>query len=440
MKKNIIFYILFTLLILNVYSGINAFIFIFLFFFIFLIFFNSKTNNYLFLPFIFFPFMFLIRVPDPTNLLLISIPDILTLSCILKYFTINFNKPRKNYIIEYILILLACINFIISFIHILDIFAIPQLIRQYFLPIAYCILIFNVSKFDNLFPLKALKLTIISISIVSFISILNYFNLAHVVAKIPDLTATVTFELDQESGITHGRSLFDVILPRINPFLGGAVGSSAGVLASLAIISFSNFRIFNKIYYNIIFGFIILTCAILTISYTILFSIILSILLYFNLNKRKHFLFLPIFLFFIFYLLTKISPADFNAIDYYNDSFVKNVFDAMVNTNLQSLLFGNGPKLVSSSYQTVTKDYSGDIGLFRILVELGIISFLILLFIVYLLIKKYLTITSNGEKLRKFPYIFLALTMLISIHTIIIFTPPFYPIFAVCIAGIYYDK
>jgi len=32
MKKNIKFYILFTLLILNVYSGINAFIFIFLFF------------------------------------------------------------------------------------------------------------------------------------------------------------------------------------------------------------------------------------------------------------------------------------------------------------------------------------------------------------------------------------------------------------------------
>lgn len=395
----------------------------------------DARNSLLLLPFLLYPFMFLIRIPDHQNTILAIIPDIAAMLAILGFFIRQGRRIRFN-LMSMLLLVYAILNFINPAVHIFDAGALPYIFRQYVLPIIFTIVFLNASQKDGSLPQRALLLSIFSFSLVSVITLLNYLDIISIPPLFEEIYPYSSYILDIETGITHGRSIVgSEIIPRINLFIGGALGSAAAILVSLAIISLFNFvsRIGRGL--AIVCGVLLMTAAFLSLSYTILLPVIFSIAVF--TYKRINIIYgLPIAFALTFYLINSIDLAGMSAYQYLNEYIISSLYKLLTSNSIMAFLVGNGPKLTTSAYVYVTGSSAVDVGIFRILFEQGIVNFTFFIAIIIIVLKQFFWAVNNGFLIDKFPFILIFCTMLFSIHTNMTITPPFYPLFVLSMAGI----
>lgn len=401
----------------------------------------AGCKTLLLLPCLLYPFMFLIRIPDHHNIILIGISDITAILAILLCICL---APKKNNNLKFDLIsiylfLLAILSFIISAAHIQSIESLPYIFRQYVLPVIFTITFINASYKDETLPQRALSLSVFSFTLVGFIALLNYLSILSIPPLFEEIYPTSSYMLDIDTGTMHGRFFAGSdLIPRMNFFLGGALGSAAGILTGLFIISFFNFAPRVNRGLAIICGVLLITSASLSISYTILFSIIIAIVIFIYIYIKKYFFFkLLIVIALIYYLTISIDLAGTSAYNYYKEYVIENLYGTIMSSTNITFLLGNGPRLATTGYDYVVGGYTSDIGIFRILLEQGIINFTIFIVIIFMTLKKYFTAGKKAFLVNNFPFILIIIIMLFSIHTIMTFTPPFYPLFALSMAGIY---
>ena len=109
------------------------------------------------------------------------------------------------------------------------------------------------------------------------------------------------------------------------------------------------------------------------------------------------------------------------------------------NSNFNSIisfLGGNGPKFTTSAYAYVGGSSATDVGIFRILFEQGVVSFVFFIVIISIVLRQFFWAVRNELLIDKFPFILILCTMLFSVHTNMTITPPFYPLFALGVVGI----
>jgi len=383
--------------------------------------------------------MFLIKIPDHTNVFLIALPDIVSLLSILFYLAsmiANKDLTINHRNLTTCLAILIVLNISIPLLHVLSIEAIPVIFRQYIIPIVFALVFLNASEKDESLVSTALTVSILSFSIVAAVSTLNYLGIFTIPPVFEDVYPTVNYLRSLEDNTIYGRSLLGSdTLMRMNPMLGGALGSSAGILMTLSIITLLKFG--HGIHSGLRFvpAIFLGVAAILTISSSIFFPIIFGIMLYVYI-RLGNLILVPGFIV-VFVIINIVEFTNVSIADYFYDAFIMNIFNTLDGNTITSFLFGNGPKFASSFYSYSSREYSGDIGIFRVLVESGIVTFTALIMLIYLMIKKYFKNGTDLLLMQKFPFIFIFLVMISSIHTNLLFTAPFYPLFGLCVAGLY---
>ena len=72
----------------------------------------------------------------------------------------------------------------------------------------------------------------------------------------------------------------------------------------------------------------------------------------------------------------------------------------------------------------------------RVFVETGVINFLIFIIFIFSMLKKSLIIMRYKFSIDSFKYIFIFITFCLLVHANFSTLPPFYPLFAISVAGI----
>jgi hypothetical protein len=390
------------------------------------------------LTFLLYPFMFLIKIPDHTNVFLIALPDILSLLSISFYLVSSAIKgpvlKHRNLIT--CLVILMVLNIIIPLLHVLSIEAIPVIFRQYILPIVFALVFLQASEKVESLVSEALTVSILSFSIVAAVSILNYLYIFTIPPVFEDVFPYVNYLRSLEDDEMLGRSFMgeDMAL-RLNPMLGGALGSSASILMTLSIIALLKFR--HSVHRGLLFipSIFLGVAAIFTISSSILFPIIIGIMLYAYIRLGRLML-LPAFIV-GFIIINTIEFTNMSVFDYFYNAFIMNIYISLDGNTITSFLFGNGPKFSSTLYSYSSREYPASVGIFRVFLESGILNFTVFITLIYLIIKKYFKNDTRLLLMQKFPFIFLFLVMVSAVHTNLLFTAPFYPLFGLCVAGLY---
>lgn len=428
----------YSTLIVSVYGGFSPSISIVALLVLLIIYAFNGHNNLLLLTCLLYPFLFLIRIPDNSNIILLAFPDIVAISAVMMSIITSARKSSDLKLdkLSFYLSVYAFLNLLNPSMHTLSIETLPFIFRQYVLPVIFTIIFINASYKDETLPQRALSASIYSFTLVSLMAMLNYLDILPIPPLFVEIYPTSSYMLDIESGVAHGRSIAGGdIIPRINYFLGGALGSAASILACLAIINIFNFEHGVKKSLAIICGVSLIISTLLSLSYTPLFPVSFLII-YIAYRRRSRIYFLPIALLIILLLITKIDLAGMSAYQYIENSYIGYVFDALISNSLLTFFMGYGPRLATSSIDYFAGEYAVDVGIFRILFEQGIINFAVFILIIYKIYNKYLTADKDSFLDNKFPFILIISTMLISAHTNMTITPPFYPLFALCVAGV----
>jgi hypothetical protein len=435
MIKNTLAYLIILLLI---YGNFPAYVSIFLYSIIVILFALGGFKELFRLTFLLYPFMFLIKIPDHTNVFLIALPDIVSLLSISFYLVSNVIKDPvlKHRNLTICLVILMVLNTIIPLFHVLSIEAIPVIFRQYIIPTVFVLVFLQASEKVESLVSKALTVSILSFSIVAAVSILNYLGIFTIPPVFEAVFPYVNYLLSLEGRTMLGRSLLggDMVM-RLNPMLGGALGSSAGILMTLSIIALLKFR--HGVHRGLLFVSAIFlgAAAILTISSSIIFPVIIGIVLY-TYIRLGNLILLPAFIV-VVVIINTIGFTNMSVFDYFYSSFIMNIYNGLDGNTITSFLFGNGPKFATSFYSYSSREYPASVGIFRVLLENGILNFTVFIALIYLIIRKYFKNDTRLLLMQKFPFIFLFLVMVSTIHTNLLFTAPFYPLFGLCVAGLY---
>lgn len=378
------------------------------------------------LPFLVFPFNFIMRNWDPNNYFIIALPDLLIFFPIIYFFFKN--KFHFNYEITlisislFLMIFFSLINLAIQ--NQLNLISLILLFREIILPILFLIIFFNLINNSNSIALNAIKLSISSIAIVSFISLLNYFEFISFNESYSTLNPAHTFHI---SAITRDVFNFGFEIPRLNPLMGGAIGSIAAILVSTSffILGENFFKNFIKISISLI----LFITSFFTQSYSGIFILILALIFFTN-------FYIKIFLIFLFCII--ISFYKFSLINefiYYLKIILLSLFDAINKFSFSEILFGLGPRFYNNYIEIIHPKLITDSGIFRIFFEFGIIVFILkILFLLNLIFK-----LINDKFDRKYLYLFLLISFLIIIHGNIFLLKPLNLYFYSLLGYIYYN-
>jgi hypothetical protein len=169
--------------------------------------------------------MLLINDKNPGNILIKLLPETAIFIAIIFFFK-DYKIQLYQKKLFFSFSLFSLLTFLISYMHILEIYFIPALFRQYILPILFLIVFVNISLKKNELPFEALKIFIYSCSIISVIALLNYYNLTdnitlHILGSrysdlcLGELTSTL-FKCDADNNIS-----------RLDLLISGSTGSAA---------------------------------------------------------------------------------------------------------------------------------------------------------------------------------------------------------------------
>jgi hypothetical protein len=402
----------------------NPYIYISLVLIFFIIFLAIKFSlkNFLLINFYIFPFTFLIRNQDHSNIILTLIPDFFMIFSALFFFFYKKIIISNKYLLS-LLIFYTLITIIIKIYHIGDYLFLPILLRQHFIPLIFLITFIFASQKNNILPIEAIKISVISYGIVALIAILNYFELINI----------KTFH---EAKIDE-RIIFDISLPRADIFLGGAIGSSAAILFTLGLVAiFLKEKKYNKL--NLFLSIPLFLASCLNLSYSIIVPIIYASFIFITIKKTLVQIIKILILFvFSYFFITKNLLNQISISEYIQNNFLEAYIYYISHTNFFNILLGVGPIITSKGYEFIPDVYYIiDAGIFRVLIETGILNFILFVYILYILLKKLIFLDNNYN--RNYNKIFLIiLLVIISLpHGNITSTPPFNLLFITVITWI----
>ena len=396
-----------------------------------------RRNKYFvfLLPFIIYPFQFLIRAQSPDNITLILLPELTICLAITSYFLIrDIRFSSLNFTYTLILVVYISLSITIYFSHLYDIAYFPILLRQNILPVVFLVIFINISSFRDMASFS-LKLCFLSYSIISILIIFNLTNILTINQSTEGFYRFVDHSGEWLDPAARQRVLFDFIgLPRINLFLGGAIGSAAAILVALGLMPFLKRSEFSKFTYKIA-GLPLVLLGFLSLSFSVIVPIILFIIM--CLSRKTAFIFLPVLTAAIFYLIQLDYLDNRSITDYFLESIASHFLSYLESISVMSLLFGIGPRIIASGYYFVPDNFLVDIGLLRVFLETGIINFSLFIFGLLVVLKKSFVVLTSASEGSVHYAVFLLLTLLALVHANMTAFSPFFPIYVAVVAVIF---
>ena len=431
--SNFIFTFLMTKYHLNAYFSFSIYLIIYLLHVSFI------PKRIMLYPFLFFPLMFILKGPDPSNIPLISFPEVLALIAIVYsyFYKFKLNKPFYNSKIFYLIFFHIILTFLISFFHVLDVSYLFIIFRQYTLPLLFLLSFISYSQYDDKLIKQSLLVTIISVSFVALFAILNLLNIINFISELPELQPVLLINNDPGSTGIERNSIFMIAMPRLNLLSGGALGSSAAVFILLALLILIDKNISYTKILKFVTIFIFFTSALMTSSVSIITPFFVLFILYF-LYKYKTVYKTFLILMFILISIAAYTFYEFNPFAYFINVFLVGYIGFFESLTFIDILFGVGPRIttVGFNYLNENKTFLIDVGIFRVFVETGIINFLIFFTFLISILKKSITILKNRFSIYSSKYIIIFITFCLLVHANFSILPPFYPLFAISVAGI----
>jgi len=396
---------------------------------------NPVWINLILIPVVFYPFMFLLRSFDSDSVLLSIAPDLLTLFVVC-LFGIHCLPSMKRKFILFVLAFHVMLTYILVLYHVADLRFLLIAFRQYSLPVLYiAVFIAAGEKYPGL-PLSAVKHSIISFGLVCLVALLNFFEFFRINSSLEALYPYLNYVADSQFQ-DPGRLIFGSFnFHRINLFVGGAVGSSAAILVCLGLIGFTQSQAIPGFIFRF-FGIVLIISSILTLSV----SLFIPIFLFLAINYLAGVWRIKIsFVFWFLFLIIFFGPnifLDRNPVEYFRSTIYSESLDYLANIDYSKFLLGVGPRFVSAGYEFVPESLLVDVGIFRVFVESGFIN--MLLFFVFLISAAYICCAKFALLVRGqlvlLPLIFF--TYILAMHANMAILPPFFPLFAAVVSGIF---
>jgi hypothetical protein len=429
-------YILFLYVsILNIVYGIFPYsIILFLFSVLMLL---NKNKYYIFLlPFILYPFQYLIRAQSPENIFLILLPELSILISIISYLLVKgINLSKFNIKYSSVLVLYIMLTAVVYIHHCPDFFYYPILFRQYILPIIFLLIFINISSFFNL-ARSALKLSFFSYSIISILILLNISKIININPSNESLYPFLGFSGDWFDPSYSDRLLFgSVSLPRINLFMGGAIGSAAAIFVALGLVPFMKSFEFTKLPYKLAGSSLILT-GLFTLSFSTLIPICLFLIML-SFNKKYFKLVFPFLFICILYILNLELFINKSIMVYFYETSLSEFVAFFGSMSLTNLLFGVGPRIIANGYYFIPENFIVDVGIFRVFIETGVFNFLLFLSTLFIVFHRCFYILKHTDGVAFYFVIFLFLIFISLVHANFTAFPPFFPLYVAIVAVIF---
>jgi len=396
----------------------------------------SKMNPVL-VTFLVYPFSFLLRNHHPGEALIVLAPEILWFFSLLLVI-----KNVVSQDIRSVMIPVGLLTFYAVFVFLSSVYHwgglngfqgnyLLEVVRLYVLPVVYIAALIIVSVYDQSVSEKGLLYSSFSFGVLGLLAIVNYYY-PFLNRDIASLQSILNY--NEDGLIVAGRYFMGVYMPRLNLLIGGMVGSVAAIYIGL---SYFLFRESEGDYIKIIFSVILFVAAMLTLSYTpiavILFILILSLFIGGE-NRMKNVLMMV----FLFYATMSFGGAGDLSLYEYGSDMTSAKFHFVSEMSFKDLFSGYGFWLLSSDFGEAGKYYGPiDLGFFRILLDVGIVPFVVYCFFVLIILR----ILLNGFFYKKksndiLPYAVLLFSFLIGIHGNVAMTTPVFPVFAALVAKI----
>jgi hypothetical protein len=411
---------------INLYFGFTLLIFFVLIF----VYFNHA--NIALLPFYFYPFYFLFKNQYPENFLFSILPEISVLISFIYIFFDQKIKICEKHLIFLILLLSFTLTFF-NFLSILNIYFLPALIRQYSFPLIFLFFFITISLKNHKLPREAFRICIIAYGVVAIIALLNYFDTINI------FQTTFSREFigcSIEIGQTFLPCKDLKYIMRLNPLLGGSVGTAASILCVLTIVIILNFKNIGS--HLIIFVIPLFLTILFAASFSTIIPISISIGVIVLSKYSMYLKQISIILLIIFVLfITKFGLYGEKSIfTYFKLTVLDGLIDFYSKIDLINIFFGSGPVINSNKFEYFPNNFIQDIGILRVLTETGIFNFMILIIILFYVLKKNIWLISNIPSNFNKSLLIMFLSLLSSFHTIIFLTVPFYPLFVMIVSNI----
>jgi hypothetical protein len=415
------------------------------------------------LPFIVYPFMYLLRAQNPENLTLVLLPELTVIfSCFyLGYYILEHRSGLKVSSEIYLLVAYGILIFFINLYHVNDMRYIPIIFRQYLLPIIFlCLYIIYNNLKENKRPyINGISFSILSFGVVSAISLLIISSILRIPRFIPELfpylnyspdltpnevrslgydtisPTSGTFEELLEAGLMQSTRRIPFIgwVFRLNLYAGGVIGSSGAVSFALGLAPLLNTTLFPRIL--VVCSVALLIASMLTISVSILIPIGILIFVL-SLKYIRRSFFIPLLLSSIFlFLMTQMNVfVGSTPLNYVLGTSGGLIVDYLAKIDLTAFAIGIGPGIFNKSFYYLPENFISDVGIMRVFVESGIVG--AVPFFIFLGLLAYKAIALCMKEIQfSFLLILLGVFLLLN-HGNSTTLPPFYVLFAAISAGI----
>jgi hypothetical protein len=429
-KQNLSSSLIFIALVNLVFNPINlyfgfAFLVLVLLIFIFL-----NSTNIVLLPFYFYPFLFILKNQHPTNLIFSILPEVSVLFAFIYIFHNKNIKKCEGYLF-FIIFLLAFFLLFITFFHVRDIYFLPALIRQYALPLIFLAFFISASLKSYELPFRALKICMVTYSLIAILALLNYFD----VIKLLDYEYYRHFEACSNEFIQAFLKCKNLQLSRLNPLLGGSVGTAASILWMLGVVNILIHK--KKSSFLIYFSIPLIFTGFFALSFSVIFPIIftLAVIMFSKYKKYLKQTFISMIIFILFLMNFNLLGEE-SVFTYFKLTIIIGFINYYNKTNLVNIFFGSGPIINSSKFEFFPDNFIQDVGILRVFTETGIFNFFLLIIILFYIFKKIIWLEANYPSNYNRSLLIMFLTLLSSVHAIIFLTIPFYPLFVVVVSSI----
>ena len=427
---------LFAILIV-IYLPVNLYLLIAIFIGTLFVCTSIDKEFFIYAPFVIYPFSYLLRAGDGQNIIVALLPDLISFL----YFGIYIFYSKLYLHASRLILSLLFFSILVTLLHIANttnLIFIIIILREYFFPVIFLIVTIN---FYRLYPssMKSIfNYCIISYAFVCGIVFLNLFGILIVNPSTPFLYPYVRYEYFLETGDfkqLNSRVIFGFPLPRLNTYLGGALGSSGAILMAFGLISLYRASITRSLYY-ILLAFLFICISLATLSTSILIPFLIFYFVFF-LKNRINLLLLPL-VSVLLYILLSTSIYNFGSpYEYFVNSSLNELLEGLNNMSFFNVIFGYGPYLASDFAKFQPKEVLIDVGFFKVLFESGLPIFLLyILPVIYVIYNCFYRYIFKNFSINK-EILFFSLVMLFMFHGNVAMNIPFYPLFSILIANLY---
>lgn len=415
-----------------VFNPINLYFGFMLLIFFLLIFVYFNHANIALLPFYFYPFYFLFKNQYPEISIFSILPEISVLISFIYIFFEQKIKICEKHLIFLILLLSFSLTFF-NFLSILDIYFLPALIRQYSLPLIFLVFFITASLNNHKLPREAFRICIIAYGVIATIALLNYFDIINIFQT--------TFNREFTGCSTKIGQTFlpckDLkVIFRLNPLLGGSVGTAASILCVLAIVIILNFKKTDRHLILFVIPLIFTIFFALSFSTVIPISITIGVIILSKYSMYLKQISLILVIIFILFMSKLGLYGEKSTFMYFKLTVLDGLINFYSKVDFINIFFGSGPVINSNKFEYFPNNFIQDIGILRVLTETGIFNFTILILILFYVLKKNIWLISNIPSNFNKSLLIMFLSLLSSFHTIIFLTIPFYPLFVMIVSNI----